>query len=124
MNFYIWRDRVVENLLGLADTTYQRLAWTGAIESADGSPDEMVVALLDECAFGRFLSDNRKQFNELQAQRVDCLFHALERYVKTEPDFDGNVDHILASATWRDIVIKARDLYVALCPGARDTAEW
>lgn len=119
MNFYIWRDRVVGSLLGLADTAYQRSAWSGAIDSSDKSPDEMLVTLLDDWAFASFLVDNREQFNDSQAQRVELLLRAIFHYQKTESDYDGDVERVLTSTAWRDIVIKARNLYIALCPDDR-----
>lgn len=116
MNFYTWRDRVVESLLGLADVEYQRAAWSGALESSDVSPDEMLSTLLDDWAFSSFLADNREQLNDYQAQCIESLLCALINYQKTEPDYGGDMERVFASDAWYDVVTKARDLYIALCP--------
>lgn len=118
MNFYIWRDNVVGSLLGLSDTSYQRLAWTGAIESSDGSPEEMLATLMDDWAFESFMPDNREQFNDFQLERTDSLLVAIRQYLKNEPAFAGDTEHVLANGSWRDVVISARDLYLALCPSS------
>lgn len=116
MNFYIWRDNVVGSLLGLSDTTYQRLAWSGAIAASDGSPDEMLATLLDDWAFASFLSQNREQLSSYQGNAVNSLLAATSQYIETESEYDGNAERVLANEKWRDIVVAARDLYLALCP--------
>jgi len=116
MNFYIWRDNVVGSLLGLADVGYQELAWSGAIESSDGTPDEMLVTLMNDWAFPSFVTDNREHFNESQIERISSLLSAIDRYVKSEPDYTGDRARVFASDAWRDIVAGARELYIALCP--------
>jgi hypothetical protein len=120
MNFYIWRDNIVGSLLGLSDTTYQRLAWTGAIQVSDGSPDEMLSTLLDDWAFQSFLSDNREQLSGNQVDAVNSLLTAVSRYLETEAEYDGNAERVLANGKWREIVMAARNLYLALCPKSED----
>lgn len=116
MDFYLWRDNVVGSLLGLSDTGYQRLAWTGAIASADGTPEEMVCTLVDDWAFFSFVSDNRDRLNAGQIDSSNALVQAIRAYQEIEPKFDGNVDRTLENEEWLGVVAAARKLYVALCP--------
>lgn len=116
MNFYIWRDRIVESLLGLSDITYQRLTWSGVITSSDGSPDEMLVTLMDDWAFASFVPDNHQILNDCQIKKIESLLNAISHYQKKEPDYNGDVDRVLENKAWCDVVAKARDLYIAFCP--------
>lgn len=116
MDFYTWRDNVVGSLLGLSDLDYQRLAWTGAISSADGTPEEMLCTLVDDWAFMSFAADNMDRLSIDQVHEADLLAAAVRRYQKNSPDFDGNVDQTISDEAWLGIVAAARRLYVALCP--------
>lgn len=116
MNFYVWRDNIVGSLLGLSDIDYQRLVWTGAIPSGDGSPEEMVCRLIDDWAFLCFAADNMDYLSVDQVREIDLLVAALRMYQETSPNFDGDVDRVLSDEVWLGIVAAARRLYVALCP--------
>ncbi len=116
MDFYRWRDNVVSSLLGLSDTRYQRLAWTGVIASSQNTPDEMLCTLVDDWAFFSFATDNRDCLNTEQVNSSNALVRAIRAYQDSEPDFDGNVDRTLENDAWLRIVDAARTLYVALCP--------
>lgn len=111
---------MVGSLLGLSDTVYQRLAWSGAIDSSDGSPDEMLTTLMDDWAFPSFVEDNRNKLNNSQAHQVESLLGAISHYQKTEPYYDEDMERVIASKAWCDVVIGARNLYIALCPGIED----
>lgn len=117
MNFYIWRDNVVESLLGLADIEYQRLAWTGAIPSADGTPDEMLCTLVDDWAFASFAVDNKDHLDLKQVDKAASLMAAIRVYQDGASDFDGDVDRTLRDEAWLSVVEAAKRLYIALCPG-------
>ena len=117
MNFYIWRDNVVGSLLGLSDIGYQELAWSGGIESSDTSPDEMLITLMNDWALASFVTDNREHLNESQIERISSLLSAIDRYVKSEPDYTRDRERVFASDAWRNVVINARELYISLCPG-------
>lgn len=115
VDFYRWRENIVGSLLGLSDTSYQRLAWTGVIETSQNSPDEMLCTLVDDWAFFSFATDNRDCLNVEQINSSNALMRAIRAYQETEPDYDGNVDRILENDAWLRVVEAARTLYVALC---------
>ena len=116
MNFYIWRDNIIECLLGLSDENYQRLAWTGAVPSSDTSPDEMLVTLVDDWALASFVPDNRPLLTHGQVELVGALVAAIESYQFTQPGFDGDVDRVLASNEWQNVMRAAKGLQLALSP--------
>jgi hypothetical protein len=116
VDFYRWRENVVGSLLGLSDTRYQRLVWTGVIASSENTPDEMLCTLVDDWAFFSFSAENRACLNAEQINSSSALMRAIRAYQETEPDFDGDVDRMLKNDAWLSVVEAARTLYVVLCP--------
>ena len=76
----------------------------------------MLATLLDDWAFPSFLSDNREQLSSYQGDAVNSLLAATSQYIETESQYDGNAERVLANEKWRDVVVAARYLYLALCP--------
>lgn len=116
MDFYIWRDNIVTSLLGLADTEYQRLSWSGLISSADTTPEEMICTLIDDWAFTSFAGDNSDRLNAVQIREINKLNDAIIKYQHESPTFDGNVEAFISNDAWQVVTIAARSLYFALCP--------
>lgn len=116
MDYYNWRDNVVVSALALSDMTYQRLAWTGAIPTSNGTPEEMLAGLLDDWAFINFAEDNREKLSKDQALQCERLITAAHNHQQFGPVFDGSAERVLGSESWREVVEAARSLYFVLCP--------
>ena len=117
ISFYIWRDNVVTSLLGLADRSYQQLAWRGEIASADGTPLEMLASLWHDFAFESFASDNPGQLTSQQIELCNVLASAIAAFVQDHSSWLGQEHNEAAELSWQQVVTQSQALYHALCPG-------